>query len=626
MSPSTVEQARTCYNTQHWGGGYFDVANQGHLLVTPSAEPNRAIDLPALIQRMRDEGATLPVLVRFPDILRHRLDRLHGAFDQAIQELNFAGDYTAVYPVKVNQQHTVVRTLVAHGGDRLGLEAGSKSELLAVLGLSRAGGTVVCNGYKDRKYIRLALIGQLIGHRVFIVLEKPSELDLVIEEARRLGVRPLLGLRVQLASIGAGKWQNSGGAKSKFGLGAAAILEAAQRLRSVGLGESLKMIHFHLGSQVANIRDIQNALRESARFYAELCRLGLPVDCVDVGGGLGVDYEGTRSRSFCSINYTLQEYANNVVAAFKDVCDECDLPHPQLISESGRALTAHHAALITNVIDTSSAQFDQPPARPAADAPWVMQHLWHALEQIGEVSPLETYHESQHCLAETHTMFTHGLLDIQQRATAESIHNLICRRLLQLLKPEVRAHRDVIDELNGQLTHKYFCNFSLFQSTPDVWGIDQVFPVVPLQRLHEAPTVRGVIEDITCDSDGRIDHYVNGEGVEQSLPLHPLRQGEEYLLGIFMVGAYQEILGDMHNLFGDTDSADVQLTNNGYEIDNLVRGDTTRQLLDYVKISPEALLTNYREKCATAGLETPLRDTLLAELEAGLDGYTYLEG
>ncbi len=625
MSHTPPDQAKARYNVLHWGGGYFNVNEAGHLVAQPAGNAKQSIDMTELVARLRDAGATLPVLVRFNDILRDRLDRLRGSFAKTMQDEGYSGGYTAVYPIKVNQQSSVLRTLVDHGAEGFGLEAGSKSELLAVIGLSRPGGVIVCNGYKDREYIRLALAGQQLGHRVYIVLEKISELELIIDEARRLKLQPRIGVRVKLASIGAGNWQNTGGEKSKFGLSSASILEATQRLREAGMGDSLRLLHFHLGSQIANIRDIQRGLLESARYYAELRRLGVPVDTIDVGGGLGIDYEGTRSRSFCSINYTLQEYANNVVSTIHTICDENGLPHPHIISESGRALTAHHAVLITNVIDVTPAMIEIPQAAPAEDAPWALHHLWSALQGLDLNSPMETYHESAHCLAEAQSMFNHGLLSIEQRAAAESIYTQICKGLLVRLNPNVRAHREALDELQKKLTYKFFCNFSLFQSTPDVWGIEQIFPLMPLQRLHEAPNVRAVIEDITCDSDGRIDHYVNEEGIDDSLPLHLPNPGEEYLLGVFLVGAYQEILGDMHNLFGDTDSADVHLQSTGYVVDNLVRGNTTRQLLEYVNIAPEELLDRYRAKLAKAELTNDAGLRLLADLESGLDGYTYLE-
>ncbi|MDE2088735.1 MAG: biosynthetic arginine decarboxylase [Gammaproteobacteria bacterium] len=624
----TLQKARDAYNIAHWSGGYFDINDRGHLVCRPDARADRpGIDLYELSKEIKAADLSLPVLVRFSDILRHRVETLCQAFDRAMQADGYRGRYTAVYPIKVNQQKSVVEKILARNDGRVGLEAGSKPELLAVLALSRQdGGVVVCNGYKDREYIRLALIGRQLGLRVYIVVEKQSELERVLQEARALGVRPLLGVRVRLASIGAGKWQNTGGEKSKFGLSAAQALAVVERLREAGMLDALQLLHFHLGSQIANIRDIQLGLRECARYYAELRRLGANVECVDVGGGLGIDYEGTRSRSFCSMNYSVQEYANNVVHALWEMCADQGLPHPHVVTESGRAMTAHHAVLITNVIDIESVPEDLPAAAANADEPRIIQDLWRGLEGLSGRSALEVYHDAGHWLAQAQHMYTHGLLTLAQRARAEQLYLAVCRKVRELLQPGVRAHREVLDELNDKLVDKYFCNFSLFQSMPDVWAIDQIFPVVPLHRLSEPPTRRAVIEDLTCDSDGHIEYYVNREGVETCLPLPPYRPGEPLLLGMFLVGAYQEILGDMHNLFGDTDSVNLELTpDGGYRLAQPLRGDTVDSVLRYVRFNADELLRAYRAKSAAAVLSDEQRRVCLKALEEGLRGYTYLE-
>lgn len=621
-----LDQARATYNVRHWGGGYFDINPQGRLTVRPRRAPNTtAIDVYELAREVREMGLGWPVLVRFSDILHDRVDTLCSAFAAAMQREDYGGGYTAVYPIKVNQQRTVVEQIRNHGGERVGLEAGSKPELMAVLGMSRPGGVIVCNGYKDREYMRLALIGRRLGHRIFIVVEKLSELNLVLDEAAKLGIDPLLGIRVRLSSIGAGKWQNSGGEKAKFGLTASQLLEAVERLRAEDRLDCLQLIHFHLGSQLANIRDIQRGLREAARYYAELSRLGAAIEVVDVGGGLGVDYEGARSRSFCSMNYSVQEYANNIVYTLKEVCTEQGLPHPMIISESGRALTAHHAMLITNVIDVDSVPEGDPLSAPAAGEPAVIQNLWYLLQHVDTRAILEAYHDAVHWLGEAQEMYTHGVINIEQRATAEQLYYAICHKVRGLLNPASRAQREVLDELNEKLADKYFCNFSLFQSLPDVWAIDQIFPVMPLHRLHEAPQRRVMIEDLTCDSDGRIDLYVDGEGIESTLPLHELKPGEPYLIGMMLVGAYQEILGDMHNLFGDTDSVDVELTANGYQLVRPEHGDKVDELLSYVHFEPQALLAVYADKINAAELNSAEAEQYLDELKAGLNGYTYLE-
>ncbi len=624
----TIQRARDTYNITHWGNGYFDINPEGHVTVRPDPRADKALDLYALTHEFAAHNLTLPVLVRFSGILQHRVQELCGAFDSAMQRDDYRGRYTAVYPIKVNQQKSVVDALLAHGAERLGLEAGSKPELLAVLARSRPDGIVVCNGYKDREFIRLALIGKQIGHRVYIVVEKLSELDLVIEESKALGILPLLGVRVRLASIGAGKWQNTGGDKSKFGLSAAEVLRVIERLRIENLLESLQMMHFHMGSQIANIQHIQSGMREGARYYAELRKLGAKIAVINVGGGLGVDYEGTRSRSFCSMNYSVTEYANNIVRALWEICHERNLPHPDIVSESGRALTAHHAVLITNVLDVEHAPAAESPNAPAADEPQIIQDLWAGLQSLAARPPLEVYHDAAHWLHEAQTMFNHGVLTLKERARAEDIYFSTCRAVRARLQAGTRAHRETLDELNEKLADKVFCNYSLFQSMPDHWAIDQVFPILPLSRLNEAPEQRAVLQDITCDSDGRVDLYVDGEGVETSLPLHAPKQGEPYLLGIFMVGAYQEILGDMHNLFGDTDSVHVQLMPNGkYELVQPRRGDTVDSVLRHVNFEPQELIVDYRTKVEGAkGLSPAQRKNYLAELTAGIEGYTYLEG
>ena len=632
MSDWNIQQALATYSTSYWGEGYFGINEQGRMVAHPDRKANsKGIDLYQLaINAVREHNVTLPIMVRFNDILNNRLDTLCQCFHDAMAGDGYRGNYTAVYPIKVNQQASVIRQIVEHGQQRVGLEAGSKPELMAVLGLSRPGGVIVCNGYKDREYIRLALIGRKLGHRVYIVIEKLSELELVISESKAMGIEPLIGIRVRLASIGAGKWQNTGGDKAKFGLSASQVIWIIERLREAGLSGSLQMLHFHLGSQIANIRDIQRGMLECTRYFVELHRMGVNIRCVDVGGGLGVDYEGTQSRSFCSMNYSVQAYANNIVHSLWEACEEHGLEHPDIFTESGRAMTAHHAVLITNIIDTEQVPDANAMLEPQSDDPLVLQDMWQCYEAIlGETSSraaMEIYHDIKHWLAEVQSMYTHGVLTLDQRAYAEELYFVTCQRVHELLSASNRVHREVLDELHDKLADKYFANFSLFQSVPDVWAIDQIFPVVPLHRLDERPTRRGVIEDITCDSDGRIDYYVDNEGIESSLPLHELNRDEQYLIGIFMVGAYQEILGDMHNLFGDTDSINVSISEHGeYLIDQVLYGDTVDTVLDYVHVSADTLLQSYRNKIKASGMPQQECEEYLQQLETGLNGYTYLE-
>ena len=627
-----IQKSRDLYNIAHWSGGYFDIGESGEVIaVPPSGKADGGVSLIELARELKAQGLSLPILVRFADILHHRVDALCQAFDQAKNEKAYSGSYTAVYPIKVNQNQRVVKEIFRHGQQRVGLEAGSKPELLAVLALSRQdGGVVICNGYKDREYIRLALIGLRLGHRVHIVIEKRSELELVLEESSKMGIRPLLGVRVRLSSISAGNWQNSGGEKAKFGLSAGQLIKMVECLKEVDMLDCLALLHCHLGSQIANIRDIQQGIKECGRFYAELRRLGTDITTIDVGGGLGVDYEGSRSRSFCSTNYSLEEYARNIVGVLRDICNDAELPHPDIITESGRAMTAHHAVLLTNVIDfecvdveDTSLSLDEEDEEIAS-----LRELADCFFQLSQdkVSPVEIYHNATHHIAEIQSMYVHGLLSLEQRAKAEHLYIQICQRLKKLLQPSVRNQREIVDELNEKLADKYFCNFSLFQSMPDVWAIDQIFPVVPLTRLDEQPTRRGVIEDITCDSDGRMDYYVEGEGVEASLPLHEIRRNEPYLLGVFLVGAYQEILGDMHNLFGDTHSVNVTFDDDGqYRLSGLRDGDSVSYVLNYVHFERDELIDAYQEKLAKLNLTVKERDGFMEELVAGLDGYTYLE-
>ncbi len=619
-----VESARAQYAIGHWGEGYFDVDERGRLSVRPRGGDGPAVALPEIVEAARANGSKLPLLVRFADILRHRLARLQGAFAAAMRDWDYGGGYSAVYPVKVNQQRGVVSELAAAGGAGFGLEAGSKPELMAVLALAQPNSLVICNGYKDREYLRLALVGRKLGLRVFIVIEKPAELAPAIEEARALGVAPLFGVRMRLTSLGAGKWQNTGGEKSKFGLTPRQLLTLIDELKAADLASSLQLLHVFMGSQISNVRDIAAGMREATRYFVELCKLGIPVRHVDVGGGLGIDYEGTRSRSACSVNYGLDQYAATVVQPLAEACAEHGFAHPHVISETGRAMVAHHAVLVANVSDIERAPEGRvPPAE--ADEPAVLRRLRELHAEIDRRSVVELYNEAQHHWSEGHALFALGQLGLRQRARLDDLYYAIVTALRPRLSPAERAHRQALDELNEKLVDKYFVNFSIFESIPDAWAIDQIFPIVPISGLDVAPDRRGVIADLTCDSDGRIDAYVDAEGIDVSLPLHAPVAGEPYRLGIFLVGAYQEALGDIHNLFGDTDAVNVRLTDaGGYEFSHVRRGDTTDVMLDYVGYDLAALRSSYREKIAAAGLDGNAAKGVADALEAGLTGYTYL--
>ncbi len=616
--------SREIYAIEHWGEGYFDINDKGHVVVHPAGSPkNGTVDLVEIVDSVRKEGLALPVLVRFKDILRDRIGRLTEAFNTAKEEFEYLGHYTPIYPIKVNQQRGVVDGIIHNEHYPVGLEAGSKSELLAILALSEAG-IVICNGYKDRSYIRLALIGRTLGLNVFIVIEKLSELAVVMNEAEALGIDPQLGVRVRLSSISAGKWQNSGGEKSKFGLHSGEILKLVEDLKRLGKLGWLKLMHFHLGSQIADIGHVKTAVREAGRYYAELRALGADIQVADVGGGLGVDYEGTRSTSECSLNYSLDQYAASIIRAFSEVCTEYELPHPDLLTESGRAMSAHHAVLITHITDVESVPEDPTPPRDIDAAP--LEDLAECLDRLSNESVVGIYHDAQFDLAEARAMFVQGQMSLAQLAEAERLNAAISHAVRRGLDIRLRAHRELLDELNDRLADKVFCNFSLFQSMPDAWAIGQVFPVMPLQRLLEEPTRRCVIQDLTCDSDGRIDAYIDRQSLESTLRLHAPIPGESYLIGIFLVGAYQEILGDMHNLFGDTHSINIALDGTGgYQMLDPTHGDGADDMLRYVNIEPEELERAYRKKLLESDLPPERRKQFESELVAGLGSYTYLE-
>jgi arginine decarboxylase len=621
--PWTVAAARHTYAVPHWGNGYVDIDDAGDIIIRPHRTNGPALSLPAIVARARREGLRLPLLVRFPDILADRLAQLQAAFAKAIGEWHYAGGYTAIYPIKVNQQRGVAGELVAAGAEGFGLEAGSKPELMAVLAMARPGSIVICNGYKDREYIRLALIGKQLGLRVHIVIEKLSELDHVFAEAKALGVEPLLGVRVRLASIGAGKWQNTGGDKGKFGLSPQQVLTLIERLDAAGLKHTLKLQHFHMGSQISNVRDIANGMREASRYFVELTRLGVPLETVDVGGGLGVDYDGSRSRSVNSINYSMEQYAATIVQALAEAVEAEGLAAPHILTEAGRAMTAHHAVLVVNVSEVEKVPAGSIPA-PRADEPAVLRRLREVHAELDQRPALELFHEAQHHLHEGQTLYALGQLGLADRARLDEAYYAIASAVRARLLPGERSHRAVLDELDEKLVDKYFVNFSVFESVPDIWAIEQIFPIAPIARLHEEPTRRGVIVDLTCDSDGRIDHYVDAEGVDVSLPLHELKAGESYRLGLFMVGAYQETLGDIHNLFGDTDAVNVRVDGDSYVFAHRRSGDTTDLMLDYVGYDLAALRASYRERIAAAGIVGEPAEQLYRTLDGGLTAYTYL--
>jgi arginine decarboxylase len=626
-----VSDAVETYRIRHWGKGYFGINKAGHVTVHPQKRGDPSVDLKNLIDELQTRGIQLPILLRFTDILRHRVGEIHEAFRSAIREFDYQGDYSCVYPIKVNQQRHVVEEILDYGKQfRFGLEAGSKPELLAVLAMTNGGETpIICNGFKDDEFIKMTVLARKIGKQVIPVIEKFTELETLVRYAEELDVKPVIGVRVKLAARGAGRWKYSAGFRSKFGLTVTEVLEAHEYLKQRGMADALQLVHFHLGSQITNIRNIKNALTEAARVYVELVRIGTGVRFMDVGGGLGIDYDGSQTDFESSVNYTLQEYANDVVFRIKTVCDEAGVAHPTIISESGRAVVAYHSLLVFDVLGTSNFDsYQAPPDEVPADSPQQIADLLSIYRDLSKKNAVESYHDAVQMVDEALNMFNLGSLPLEQRALAERLFWAVCNKLLRIVR-DLDYVPEELQGLEALLSDTYFCNFSVFQSMPDSWAIKQLFPIMPIHRLNEAPTRRAVLGDITCDSDGKIDQFIDLRDVRNTLELHPY-DGQPYFLGAFLLGAYQEILGDLHNLFGDTNAVHVSFDEDGeVTIDEFIKGDTVREVLHYVQFSADELLAKMRkevEKAVRQG-KIALNESrqLLRFYESGLEGYTYLE-
>ena len=630
MKKWTIEDSKELYNINGWGTSYFGINDKGDVYVTPCKD-NTQIDLRDVMDELALRDVTPPVLLRFPDILDNRIEKTSSCFEKAKKEYDFQGENFIIYPVKVNQMQPVVEEIISHGRKfNLGLEAGSKPELHAVIAVQcQSDSLIICNGYKDQSYIELALLAQKMGKRIFIVVEKLNELDIIARVAKSLKVKPNLGIRIKLASSGSGKWEESGGDASKFGLNSSELLKALEKLDSMGMHDCLKLIHFHIGSQITKIRRIQTALREAAQYYINLHKMGYDVDFVDCGGGLGVDYDGTRSsNSESSVNYSIQEYVNDCVYTFVDAANKNDISHPNIITESGRSLAAHHSVLVIDVLETASLP-EMPEEFEAKDTDHQLaKDLYEIWDNLNPKSMLEDWHDAEQIRDEALELFSHGIVDLRTRAEIEAMYWSVCHEINTLAK----GMKHVPDELRGLdklLADKYFCNFSLFQSLPDSWAIDQLFPIMPIQRLGERPTRKATLQDITCDSDGKIANFVSDGHVSHVLPLHPLKKNEPYYLGVFLVGAYQEILGDMHNLFGDTTAAHISVKDGKYNIDQIFDGETVEEVLEYVQYNPKKLVRQLEQwvtKSVKQGkISLEEGKEFLNNYRSGLYGYTYLE-
>ena len=624
----TIKDSLELYNVSGWGRDFFSINEAGHVQVTPAGPGSHAIDLKELVEDLRERGLNLPILIRFSDILRTRVEQLCGSFQQAIAENDYKGSYRGVYPIKVNQQRHVVEELIEYGRPfNLGLEAGSKPELLVALALQEnPEALIICNGYKDRAYIETAMLAQKLGRKVIIVVDRVAEVDTIIAASRDLDITPIIGVRARLATKGAGKWVESTGDRSKFGLTTSELVDTVEKLRGVGMLDSLQLLHFHIGSQITAIRAVKDALREASRIFVELHGLGANMRYLDCGGGLGVDYDGSQTNFHSSVNYTLQEYAADIVSQVAESCNAKGVPHPDIVTESGRALTAHHSVLVFNVLDTTQMLLGQIPESLAKDEHLVIQQLYETYQGISRKNFQEAYHDVLTLKEEGITAFNLGILDLKARARVEQLFYATIEKILKIVR-DLPYVPDELEGLEKHLADTYYCNFSLFQSLPDHWAVRQLFPTMPIDRLNKAPSRRAILADLTCDSDGKMDQFIDLRDVKHYLDLHPLN-GEPYYVASFLTGAYQEILGDLHNLFGDTDAVHVRVQGDDYGVEHVVEGDSVAEVLSYVQYSKDDLMSRVRRAA-----EAALRDRRLTPAESGrlmrryeeaLEGYTYL--
>ncbi|MBW4668319.1 MAG: biosynthetic arginine decarboxylase [Cyanomargarita calcarea GSE-NOS-MK-12-04C] len=623
-----IEDSEALYRIEGWGQPYFSINAAGHVTVSPKGDRGGSLDLFELVNSLKQRNLGLPMLIRFSDILENRIERLNACFAKAIARYNYPGVYRGVFPVKCNQQRHLIEDLVRFGKPhQFGLEAGSKPELMIALAvLDTPGAMLICNGYKDREYIETAMLAQRLGQTPVIVLEQVEEVDLVIEANRQLGIKPILGVRAKLSTQGMGRWGTSSGDRAKFGLTIPEIIEAVDKLRSANLLDSLQLLHFHIGSQISAINVIKDAIQEASRIYVELASLGADMKYLDVGGGLGVDYDGSQTNFYASKNYNMQNYANDIVAELKDTCAERNIPVPTLISESGRAIASHQSVLIFDVLSTSDVPLDAPEEPQEGESP-IIKYLWETYQSINQQHFQEFYHDAAQFKEEAISRFNLGILSLRERAKAERLYWACCQKILSIIR-ELDYVPDDLEDLEKIMASIYYINLSVFQSAPDCWAIDQLFPIMPIHRLAEEPTRRAILADLTCDSDGKIDRFIDLRDVKSVLELHPHKLGESYYLGMFLNGAYQEIMGNLHNLFGDTNAVHIQLTPKGYQIEHVVKGDTMSEVVSYVQYDSEDMVENMRQRCEKALEENRITlaesQRLLQTYEQSLRRYTYL--
>ena len=625
-----TDDSAELYNINGWGKDYFRINKKGNVVVTPKAN-DIEIDIKEFIDELSLRDVSPPVLIRFPDILDHRIERMSESFKKAAKEYSYNAKNFIIYPIKVNQMRPVVEEIVNFGKKfNIGLEAGSKPELHAVIAVNTDNDSVIiCNGYKDEDYIELALLAQKMGKQIFLVVEKINELHLIIKIAERLNIKPNIGIRIKLSSTGSGKWEESGGDVSKFGLTSSDLMDAMHVLNEKKLQDSLKLIHFHIGSQITNIRRMKTAMREASQFYVQLVKSGFMIEYVDIGGGLGVDYDGTRSaNSESSVNYSIQEYVNDAVYTLVDAANKNKIHHPNIITEWGRSLTAHHSMLVFNVLGATSLPEWNPDNELAKDDHDLVKQLYELWSSLNLPRMLETWHDAQQIREEALDRFSLGIFDLKSRAQVERLFWSVARDV-QHMSANLKHIPDELKQLSKLLADKYFCNFSLFQSLPDAWAIDQIFPIMPIQRLNEKPDRQATIQDITCDSDGKIDNFISTRNLSYSLPVHSLSENQAYYIGVFLVGAYQEILGDLHNLFGDTNVVHLRAKDDGYEINQVIDGETVAEVLEYVQYSPKKMVRaveSWVSKSVKSGSITLNEGKeFLSNYRSGLYGYTYLE-